>query len=472
MLNIRKAFPLLVVFTSTLWSAPSLDKHHKFGLFSIFSAFSTENKPNLLAKKAALQWKQTGTTLYFNANESGVDTLWDLSSRDTMIYDIDGNEILRKSSIAESGWDKDSLEIFDSTIFQNGKITEEISYLNDCRDGYPAVGSRSTYAYLDGGRTIVTVRYRWNGSLSKWTLSYKDSNNFFNPINNIFDLNDIVLHSFMDLYRYHYDTTNLSWKCDEYYVKVDEECNATTLVWNGKKVNDNDSLVDLKQIGIFNSSVWNNDNLLESRLQERDPVTGEYHDTYKEVKSADGNSTCEYFNWDSESKALVYSNKDIYFKDSYNNDTLELSCSYDQGNLSWDTTSKTRYIRSYDSYGNNICIIELFYDFFEKTWTINSKKVNSFAQINVPVIHFNKAFPGHNVSIKETAGLIRFSAQGITAVEFYNTQGRLIVSVKQNATNSVTLNLSGPNARISSGSYIAKLVCKDVIKSFPIIIKK
>jgi hypothetical protein len=463
MFRIRKAILLFLVFSSLVWSAPPGDKYPDFGLFSRINKISgVQQKPNTLAKKAALQWRQTGTINYSNST-TAADSVWKFFSRDTIIYDIDGNEVIRKTSNAHSGWSKDSLRSFDSTVYQNGKMIEKTQehYSND---GSISYGYKYSFTYLNNEKTVVQTNYDWNDSLSNWIPNGKDSVIFSAPLNNTIHWDMIDLHSLLKYYMYAYKDS--SWKSAGYLFKVDSECNETTVALSGKQLS-YDSLIDYKTINIYNSSIWSTDNLTEKKGQTKNP-DGEFYDSYKIIYSANGYTDYDY-EWDSTSKLPVCTHKNFDFTDSHKNDTLYLNCNFDTSSLSWDT-SMIRYTRTYDANGNNIITVESNYNL--GTWSFWSKDVNTFSQINVPVIHFAKAISRQNISILQTAGLIRFFAPDITGLKLYNIEGRLVTSVKQNAASFVTLNLAGPNTKISSGSYIAKLECKGAVNSIPVVITK
>jgi len=224
--------------------------------------------------------------------------------------------------MAHSGWSKDSLESLDSTVYESGKVVEKTQIYYSQGSVYS--GNKSSYIYLSGGKTLVGIYYLWNDSLSKWEPSTKDSIIYSTPFNiNIYWSMSDDLHGFLKEFLYTYD--NSSWKSAGNSSMLDSECNATTLVVSGNTLNDdNDSLEDYKIIMAFNSSVWSNDNLAETRGQVKNP-DGEFYDIYKGVISENVKTTYVY-HWDSNSKSPVFSYKDIKFTDSHKNDTLLLYC--------------------------------------------------------------------------------------------------------------------------------------------------
>lgn len=463
--KVRNALLSCLVFTSIVWSAPSPHNHKKAGLLSRIQTVSgVQKKTAVLAKKAALQWMQTGTTHYTNTNTDtdGTEATWEFSSRDTIIYDAAGNEIARKISSAHSGWNTDSLAYFDSTVYQNGKLTESF-YFDDFYDGKTRNGTLYSCNYLNDGKTRVTIGYDWDTLISKWILSWKDSIIYTEPVNSLDMRGNISKMTFYA--EYDYDTTDSSWVFGVSFSQIDGECNSTTRVMERKEM-EGDSVYKEKIIYTFSSSIWSEDNLIEERYQKLNPA-GEYYDSHKSSYSAD-RSTYSYYDWDPKSNAPVSTYLYIYFKDSHKNDTLYINCRYYTNSL--DTTSMTRYTRLYDANGNNLTTVESHYNSYYR-WQIYRKEVNTFAQLTIPVFRL-KADSRKNLSMLQTAGFIRFSAPDITGLELYSIDGRLVTSVKQNAASSVTLNLAGPNAKVSSGSYIAKLVCKDAVKPIPLVIKK
>lgn len=457
----RKAFLMGLFFTLIVWSEPLVGHYPESGLFSrIHPLASVQQKPNTLAKKDAIRWIQTGATHWKSVHLN--DSSWEFISRDTIIYDASGNEILRMTSNAHSGWDRNSLDSLDSTIYRNGKEIEHDHYvLSGSKISYGS--KRFTYNYLNGDKTLVETDYSWDVSVPEWVPVSKDSIIFSTPLTNSFIWYISDMHVFIKDYRYMYE--NSTWKNAGFISKVDNECNSTTLVTNGKQINRiNNSLVDFKNTVIYNSSAWSDDDVAGDIFQEINPVDGKYHVSFKSVYSSNGFTNYNYV-LDSISNDTICNDKQIYFTDSHKNYTLIRLCSYNTDTHSWDS-STIHYSQIYDSNGNNISST------FEPDGGIWKRDINSFKQINVPVTHFVKANSGQNVSILQTAGFIYFSAPNIIELKLYNIEGRLVSGIKQNANSSITMSLIDPNKNICSGSYIAKLIRKDAINSFPLVIKR
>lgn len=497
MLRITTAFLTFFVFTVNVGAIPSSHNYlEKFLFANKHSIKSIQKQPSLLSKKAVIaQWKQVGSHDYsFNEDDSS----WAFSSRDTFIYDMQGNEIVQKSSMAHTGWNKDSLRSLDSIVYVNGKITESCYY--NYYHGKIVYGWRSIWNYLNDGKTIVTTEYDWDATSSKWIPEMKDSlYNFLNDGKTIVSIRcswdtvsskwiledkDSVVYNrtikppysedftaFTFWGEYEYDSITSTWKLDESASRNDGECNSTTLVFDYKEMNFDDSISTGKIIFTFNSSNWTEDNIVEMRMKSLNPA-GEYYDTQKAIYSTDRLTNAYYwYGWDNVKNAPYLEESQTTYYDTYKNDTLNISCFYNENTKSVDT-NMYRINRVYDSNGNNITLIESSYNSYNKKWILDRKTVNTFAQISVPVTHFKKPDYQKDYTILQTAGSIRFSASNVIGLELYNVEGKLVKSIKQNVAPMITLNLTGSNEKISSGTYIARLICKDAVRSVPLVIKK
>jgi hypothetical protein len=110
----------------------------------------------------------------------------------------------------------------------------------------------------------------------------------------------------------------------------------------------------------FSSPVWNENNITQFVLQQKDPVTGNFVNVSKHTNDANANGSqldYENFNWDTLQSAWVPSSKSLDFPDAHGNDTLELSADYYTTTSVWDTSSMDRYVRTYDANGNNTVIL-------------------------------------------------------------------------------------------------------------------
>lgn len=384
----------------------------------------TQQKSHTLAKTSALVTKQIGSTHYLNSADTGKPAEWTFESRDTIIYDAAGNEIIKKSSRAHSGWDLDSLKSLDSSLYSDGNLTEIVTlYYNS---GAISVGSRYSYALLDSGKNMVCIYFDWVNVKNKWVENQKFSIKYSAPVK-LF-LSDSYSNSINTISEdiYIFDTSSLSWEISGHLAKIDTECNEKSFVLGGQL---NGS--DYKSVMIFKTLDWSDANI--------DDVSW---------------NMAEY--------------KIKTFFDSYSNDTLTQHYYYDSSFSTWDTTM-IHYARTYDANGKNIITIN---SECHKSEIWQSKDVNIFSQIDVPVNHLIQAKPMRKISIITTPSTVHFEAPEITALNIFNATGRLIISIKQKASPSLYLDLAKTNCSITSGTYIAELVNKSGRNAYKIMLRR
>jgi hypothetical protein len=478
-----KGVLFLSILAAGSFGAPGIVDIGNYPFQSMLSRLSQGNlqTPRLqksLSKMGALKWVQIGSTHYSNNTFSGNPVVWTLTSRDTIIYDADGNAILWKTSSAHTGWATDSLQILASEVYAGGIFSEIIfksfsNYNDTLRLDF---GRHDTVAWFNGGKILVENMYEWNDSKKTWIPAFKDSLIFSAPAGNSYllyeDLTNIV-----GRYSYNFDTTNSSWRNTGSFVKIDSECNATTLTLGGKGLLNYtaDSLIDIKAVFIYKSSVWTRNNLTQYTELRKNPSTGTYYDFYKQTYSFDANgyiTSYQVFDWDSTIKSLVCMWKNLYFPDSRGNDTLSLDCYYDTSTLAWDTISMYRYARTYDANGNNLITVLSYYDTYNKIWSIDYKDVNTFAQINSQILRLVQPAIKPDISVVTTATRIIVTAPNITGLMLYNASGRMVASIKQQAAGSISLKLSNRGVPISSGIYIVKLMRGKEQSSFKLSIQR
>jgi hypothetical protein len=408
----------------------------------------------ILAKTAAMKWKQIGSTHFNNTAPIDSSVQWNIFHRDTMLYDAAGNMVLKKTTLAHSGWARDSVWMYDSLMYEDGELAEGIYFFyHNLQD---TIGNRNIYNYSKDRKAFVETKYNFQVPDS-WVPDFKDSMAYSAPVINdgswLKDLSNLI-----ERYTFRYDSSSHSWINESSIIKVNAECDSVTLVLQGRGRhwprfggNDTFSFADLKMIMTFSSSDWSDQTLVETRQQEKDHVTGLYIDAYINRTSFVYD---ECYDWDSTGLNLTCWYK--YYRDSHGNDTLRYQ------RQSTEKGYNTRLARAYDDNGNNIVTIEsVSYTDNENVWEITRKDTNYFAQINVPTIRSVQAAPPPKVSIIKACGTIRFSAPGITALNLYDASGRLVTSIRQQAAPSISLNLSSyRNTPVLSGMYVAELVSK------------
>lgn len=422
-----------------------------------------------LAKKtsnSALAWKQIGSTHYNNTASSGDQAIWTFASRDTMIYDANGNQIVFKSSTANAGWSTDSLTVLDSSVYEGGRLVEYIQGPLGISEN-TAVGNRSTFTYPNGGKAFVETNYLWD--VSSWMPKYKDSIVFSNANTMIKpDIPHSLGYTFnydnlVGIFSYEFNETNSSWKFSEIDSLVPSQSYDTTLTFAGKSAysGTTDSLLDEKIIMTFKSSPKTSANIDQTIIQHKDSLTGTYFDYSEEIISYDANGRqtgYQDFEWNATAKSMICMDKYFCFPDSHGNDSLSYDCYYVNGTSAWDTSYDDLALRSYDNNGNNLVTVWSYYDYSTKSWNITSRDVNTFAQINSPVRYTVQQVIQQRISVASTPSRVIVTAPDITGIMLYDAQGRLIASVKQQVKGSITLDLSKGRLSVPSGVYLAKLL--------------
>jgi hypothetical protein len=155
------------------------------------------------AGSAGPVWKQVGTSHFSNLANWGSPVQWRMYSRDTLVYDADGNEILAKTSMAGSGWETDSLESLDSLLYSGGQVVLDVSFAYDNYGGTAqTTGGRVEFAWSNGGKTCVETCCNWNDASKSWTLSDKDSVVYFDRPGAITMDNFLYLPCFSEAYSF------------------------------------------------------------------------------------------------------------------------------------------------------------------------------------------------------------------------------------------------------------------------------
>jgi hypothetical protein len=458
-LSYRKMILWTAALCVSVFSATPAPKGPVFPLFShSIKSHGAALLHHGLAKTAAnLVYAKTGATNYSNAGTVSAP-VWPLSSRDTIIYDGLGNEILFMSSRTQNGWNQDSLSEMDSTVYLNGKVVETVNLIYS-GPGTIIDGFRSSIAYLNSDKATITTKSVWNDSTHIWTFYEKDSAVYSDAAgansSGISDLTNLI-----SLFSWSYDTSKKAWLSAGSLTKMNAECTATTLVLSEKSQSTiTDSSIDIIMTITFSSPVWNENNITQFVLQQKDPVTGNFVNVSKHTNDANANGSqldYENFNWDTLQSAWVPSSKSLDFPDAHGNDTLELSADYYTTTSVWDTSSMDRYVRTYDANGNNTVILSSTYYSFEGTWNLSSKTLNTFALINSSVKTPPTQSALQNILVKATPATVTFSGRDLEGLDLYNAAGRFVLSVRQKPAAVLSLNLA--NATVPAGVYVARVI--------------
>lgn len=471
-----------VLFLFIAVAAFAAPKHSISRLSQILSASNNHflqtngnHSPNALGKKSAanqLKWLQIGSTHFSNIAPSGDSVSWNFYSRDTIFYNSNGNKIVLKTTSARSGWTVDSITYLDSLVYTGNLLVDDIGLTYDL--GTAWYGIRTSYAYLNQGKSFVEIYYNWNSSTQNWDPWYKDSIVTSAPNYSWSNAPIADYSTLLELHSFIFDTTHLSWKITESDAKIIGECNDTTLTFGGTVLENDTSntMINEKLIMIFNSSALSKNSLYQTIIENKNPTSGIYYVDSKYVRSFNANGyqiATQTFQWDSQTDSLMPNSKSQTFPDAYGNDTFSIDYYYSS---SWDTNSVDRHMRIYDNNGNNIETVNSSFSQYTKTWQAPTKDVNIFAQINTPIIYSAQPTKKQAISVVTTANRIVITAPSITGLVLYSAAGKVLASVKQQSAGSLTLDMTKNALPVPAGICFAKVTHGNGQSVFKVSINK
>jgi hypothetical protein len=467
MTSFPRAFLLCIVSCTVIPAASKPENSLPKVAPTIFQTWThTRQRPKALAKASASQLKHVGTMHYWHDPNTAE---WVLLERDTMMYDIWGNLVLQKSTIAHSGWLSDSLTSLDSSVFIGTSQVEELQFHwnNFAIFGPIHDASRVTVSVTNDGKSLTYIGYSWNEAKSIWVASQKDSTVSSSPVSASHLCDPWARDYTKTIAQYEggYDTMHV-WVPLKTTLKIDTECTATMLVRN--ILQSNSATPDIKFFTLFNSSDWALSNIAEEILQIRDTATGKYRNVYRWVSTP---NSSEQLRWNSSSNNWTCELGGFAYKDAHSNDTLSVSYSCPSGDDVKDTNGMMRLTHTYDSYGNDLEVITDQYDPGSKVWNTYLKDVYQFGQISLPVKQL-AASPGRlGIYISISPSLIHAVANDITGLNLYKPSGSLVASVKQQPAPSVSLVLPH-QLHIPSGAYIVEIACENGKRFVPVAIRR
>jgi hypothetical protein len=273
------------------------------------------------------------------------------------------------------------------------------------------------------GNACVALYYSFNDSENRWVLLEKDSLVFTRPQTD-YDISNDFGH-FVAHYAFNPDSTAASgWNCNFYQIKIDSECTANKLVIRGYDQYFN---FHYKHIYIFSSPDWKRGNLQESGQQ-----------------CITLNENC-------------INSKTLRFKDSLGNDTLIIDYVHDNIQTDWNLRETSYCKRSYDSFGNEISVINATFGADTQLNQRETKIIKTYALINNVPANERCVFPATRFSIKRFNGSLQFSAAGINEVTIYNLAGNPVAhDIQKSASKATSLTISC--SKIVPGFYMAEVV--------------
>lgn len=420
-------------------------------------------KTRATAKTAALEWKQTGSTLYdYNSFHLIDTTTWVLARRDTSMYDTYGNNVLSKTSTAHSGWNTDSLQETDSSVYVIRRLSEEYVTYAD-----PAVSGGNTHtvmSYINGGTSVVETMFDWDSSTGAWQETQTDSMVFSKPMDD-FNTTDSMLDVFHYLIAAYismpYDSYGSGYTFTATLTRIDTECTPTTLVYEERADLGTGPMMFARVIMSFRSTDWVNSNMASEITQEKTTEGGTYINNSRDdyPAAANGYRTGDYqYDWDTVQQVWVPAYASINLPDSHGNDTLEFSCDGNINALTWDTSSWYRYGLRYDADFKLLEDTTYSSNGTGTPWITQDRIVYKYSLINAPVARLPQAMPMRHTAMTATPARIRFSGCDITGVDVYNTAGRLVIAARQPAAPSLTIDRSNTAGIFAPGTYIARLI--------------
>jgi hypothetical protein len=224
--------------------------------------------------------------------------------------------------------------------------------------------------------------------------------------------------------------------------RIDSECNDTTITLQHSSVGNLQ-----KTIYIFSSSKLLRRNIIAEIRLEKNDNSGIYDTLEKKIYNNNG---YEFFN-KSDGKLTLYQILSQQ-KDSYGNDTSICFVERNSYKKTYDTITQTKYLRSYDTFGNNTATVHLNFNYTINKWTISKKVVNSFSQYASISKFHNKKKSITPVQVIRCGSDLFLYAPSISSVQMFNPLGKVIFSIKNNS-NTVSLNLPKTLKYLKSGIY-------------------
>ncbi len=404
---------------------------------------------------SAQTWKKTASLHYFP--DSSQPDGWLLLSKDTLVYDNSGNMLTVKTGwVYVKSLQKEYQESLDSCRYSDNKLVDSI-HLNYDTSGVAHSGSRMVISYHLNA--ITETRYSWTQVKMEWSPKEKDSTVYSIPVAGI-QRDKTVNVNIKGMYRFEFDTTVASWVRAGLYNKVDSASGPAMLHLSGSRIaSPYDTLLDAVKIVSFSGTDWTTAQITEIDERVIYPGMDRFEPYTRTIFSPDSTAIKSYL-WNPSGDNLRYTSKQSYFKDSLGNDTMDTYTLYPPNTPSFDF----RYSRTYDADGNNIETITSYFD--NQTRHIVSKDVNVFTLIETPVIHQSSRPAGRTVSVDLTAAGILCRAPGISAVRIYSVSGKTVLSLRQQAAPTMTINRSELHRLMSAGTYFAEILYRHGKASF------
>lgn len=387
----------------------------------------------------SVSWRLTSSSVYTPSNISSTDTIWEFKTRDTLVYNELGKQIASVLSFSSSGWETENIHLIDSTIYIDKRIIKKVTkYLSDKK--ISSLSFSSEFAYGNDNKSYTQNAFSWDTLQQKWIedTTYRYTINCSSPIEDLYyDSN----FNFLTLKEIRFANYSLT--------KIDTECNETTFTLEKQA-----SRLIQKMVYEFITSDLLRKNIQKEILLEKNSDNNSF-DTLQ-LKNYINNGY-EYF-YRSDGKLMLYQviNK---LKDSHNNDSTYCFIERNSYGGTYDTLSKQRFIRSYDSFGNNTVTIELSYNFTSGQWVIIKKRVNKFAMSLNALPIKKRVISGLNANYLKSNEFLTINASKISSVKMTNVVGQSVFSLKYNDENSVLLNLAQLTKHLNTGIYFFWVTC-------------
>jgi hypothetical protein len=408
------------------------------------------------------EWVETSSANFFYSQTTKA---WSLDFRDTSLYDSQGRLVVVKTSLAQAGWNIDSLYEIDSTVWRRSQPQEydSLYFYNGELDSPSCV--RLTFSYSADRTTFVKSTYGYGAD--SWIMVGVDSLLCGSPITdpNFYYYNDSS--KFISLHSYTTNVVDGALKLVSSRTKIDAESNSTRLAFLSLTANASamDSIKVYETISSIDNRIISDSVIVKSasgawvnssRSSNSYNAGGDWF--YRQQMLPQGTwATSDSLMWlaDGSGYEIYHPTPDsleAYFWDDDGYDTLEVTAN------KTDTTYQ-HWINTYDDNDNIIREVGYTSDKSGSNKIKTDSSAFTNAQIIVSSVRFNRTSPAMDaISFEQTPAMLRITATAITGLRLYDMSGRMIASINQPPAPTLFFTWRSLRTRPAREVYAAQVI--------------
>jgi YD repeat-containing protein len=438
---------------------------------------TTDHSPPRLSKGALATeplWVQTYEEHY---SFSGSTQNWIFSSRDTSIYNSEGNRISYRCSKSKNSWDQYYLMRFDSTVWDGTHRIEDFDHI--IIDGVidTSTSIQTFWHYQNDYKFCVLMEYRQ--SANSWKIYSIDTLLCSAPIASFVGAEVFGADVTISHHRYSFDVSSGQMSSYLYRTRIEAETHDSIFAMSEIFT----YLIGMKKIystKIFLTRLSNGGQIESTSFQDstgswvalrRTTFTRYPDSSWDDLAQQFQNgiwinishltviadSEISRYNWDEGINDWLQ--KDYVDLDIHHNWTYNVNTIWDTTTASFDTTSQQRWENTYDSQGNLTSVVH-YNKSGSNPWVKSDSTVYSYALLTVVPVRISQICKKPELSVTHTSCALRVSGQEITGVRLYNSSGKKIAAAKQPAASSIVLDLHKAGTLIPAGAYFAQVITK------------